>query len=502
MMEDEYVETKVESLENNRVKVEATIDASDVDRRMNQTYKDFARRYRFPGFRPGKAPRPVIDSALGADAIRATVTEALINEMYPKIIDEGNIFPIGKPVFGNPDSMIEAGKPYIFDFTIEVKPELELSSYDEVEIELPPAETTDEEIELEMQGFLEHYGEYQDEEDAATIAEDNYPEIALKATNAAGESIATIDTEGRIYHIGSGLFPEAFDREILGMKKGDTKKFALEVPEDDASPMTVGYAGATIDLEVKCNVVKKRVLPELTDEWVKDTMGFDSVDDLREGIASSLKSQKDMVIPRMKEGACLIELADRVQGDVPDSMAEEEESRLLQDFFTQLQQQGTSFDTYLQQQGLTSDGFKEDVKKQAIDNVKQELALDAWARHFGMEATPEEISDEFVIAGIENPAQAEKEWREEGRIHLVREGVLRAKAMRDVMDKAKVTEVAFGDRDTDEKEKDEKKPEKASSRKTATKKNSAAKQESSEEPKAEADAEAATAEAATEEEAK
>ena len=88
--------TKVETLEDNRVKVVVTIDAKDVDARIKKTYKQFAQRYNFPGFRKGKAPRPVIDNALGAEAVLATVSEDLVNDAYPQVIEAEGLFPLDR----------------------------------------------------------------------------------------------------------------------------------------------------------------------------------------------------------------------------------------------------------------------------------------------------------------------------------------------------------------------------------------------------------------------
>ena len=142
MMEDSYVETKVEALQDNRTKVTVTVDAKDIDARIKKTYKDFAYKYNFPGFRRGKAPRPVIDNALGKEAVRATVTDDLVNGCYPLAIDDCRLYPVGKPEFDETD-LVEGGKPYTFAFTVAVKPELELSSYEPVEIKLPAEGASD-----------------------------------------------------------------------------------------------------------------------------------------------------------------------------------------------------------------------------------------------------------------------------------------------------------------------------------------------------------------------
>ena len=138
------------------------------------------------------------------------------------------------------------------------------------------------------------------------------------------------------------------------------------------------------------------------------------------------------------------------------------ETNLLQELFQQLQASGMSFDAYLQAMGMKADSFKEDIKLQAADTVKQDLALDAWARHFGMTVTDEEVSEEFVKAGVEDPKALEAEWRQMGQLHMVREGVLRSKAVADVMEKATITEAK-------PEAAEEKKSEKKASKKSAKK---------------------------------
>lgn len=464
------MDTKIEALEDNRVKVAVTIDAKEIDSRIKKTYKDFAYKYNFPGFRRGKAPRPVIDNALGAEAVRATVTDEVVNDNCPLAIDESGLYPVGKPSFEDA-GLVEGGAPYTFEFTLEVKPELELSGYENAEIELPAQGASDAEIDEQIESLREHYYTFEDAPAATKLKEGGHVEIAMKATDDAGVEIETLTSESRVYSLGTGLFPETFDKEILGMKKGQTKQFTIDVPGEGAAFMA-SLAGKTaqVNFDVEVKVVKNKVLPELTDEWAKETLGFENIADLRERISESISQQKTEMIPRMKENACLSVLMDRLEGEVPQAMAEDSETSLLQDFFTQLQRQGMSFDTYLMQQNMTSDQFKEDVKKQALDMAKQDLALDAWARHFELVATDEAVSNEFAISGVENPVQLEEEWRKNGQLHLIRQGIARKMAMDDVMEKAKVTEVDMAARAAKERAEEEKKQAKKSSAKKTTKK--------------------------------
>ena len=337
-----------------------------------------------------------------------------------------------------------------------------------MEIELPAEGATDEEIQQQIDELREHYFELVDASAATKVKPENWVELSIKATDDAGEDIPSITTESRLWGMDSTLLPQAFNDELMGLKKGQSKEFDIDMPAE-TTVMTAPLAGKTtkIHFEVEVKVVKKKVVPELTDEWAKEKLGFESAEDMRTRIAESIKAQKEDILPRMKELSCLGELAKRLEGDVPEAMCEQAETQLLQDFFQQLQRQGMTFDAYLADQGVSADQFKDDVKQQAADNVKQDLALDAWARHYDLQVTDEDLAEEFKNSGAANPAALEKEWREGGRLHLLREGIMRSNAAKDVMDKAKVTEMKpLGA--------DKKSAKKTSSKKSSSKKEAAA----------------------------
>ncbi len=437
------METKVEALQDNEVRLTVTIEASEVDSRIKKTYKDFAYKYNFPGFRRGKAPRPVIDNALGAQAVVATVTDELVNGQYPLAVDAAGLYPIGKPVFEDSDELIaRAGEDFTFSAVIACKPDYELSSYEPVEIELPSEGASDEEVDDQIEMFREHYFDFKDCAATAKIAKDGFADLKIVATDPEGNDITSLSTESRMYGLGVDLFPEAFDEQLIGLKKGQTASFDLDI-SNTSSMMTSPLASkfSTVHFEIEVLRVKKKILPELTDEWVKETLGFDSVADMRERVAETIVNQKANVLPGIKESACLTVLAARLQGEAPEIMTEAAEAELLQSFFAQLQSQGASFDAYLMQQGLTPEQFKADIKLQAADVVKQDLALDAWARHAEYVVTEEEMSAEFVKSGAEDPAALEEEWRENGQMHMLRQGIMRTRAVEEIMNSAVVTEL-------------------------------------------------------------
>lgn len=443
------METKVEALQDNRTKVTVTFDAKDISTRIREQYKDYANRYNFPGFRKGKAPRQIIDNMLGKDAVRATVTDDLVNDSYPLVIDDCDLYPIGDPEFEETE-LVEDGQPYEFSFTVEVKPVVELSSYDPVEIELPYEGVTEAEIDEQVENFRQYYFVYEDADDDTEVISNSRVDLNMKATDDAGEPIKALTSESRGYTLGENMMPVEFDARLIGMKKGDKTSFTIVMPSDP-QVMIMPYAGKTskIDFEIELNAVKKKTLPEVTDEWVNKSIGFKDVSQLREALRQSIATQKTQAMPRIKENAVLNAIEERFEGEVPQALIDEAESTLLQDFFQQLQSQNMTFDTYLSQQGMTSEEFQEDVEKQAVDVAKQDLALDAWARHFEIAASDEDVEAEFKASGADDPEALMAEWREEGQIHLVREGIIRTKAVLDLIKTASVTTIG-GEEPADE----------------------------------------------------
>lgn len=464
------MKTKVEVLESGATKLTVTIEAAEIDARIKKTYKDFGAKYRFPGFRPGHVPRPVIDSNLGKDAVRSTVTDELLNESFPLAVDENDLNMISQPKFGDVEGLVEEGKDFTFSAEFEVKPELELSDYSPVHIEVPFKKASEAEIDEQIEALGNYYYDYKNAPANTKVKQENSVEITLVVKDDKGEVMESLGAEDRLYELGQGLFPAAFDEALLGMKKGETKSITLNVAENPCM-MTSILKDKTeeVTFEVEIKAVKKKIAPEVTDAWVKETLGFADVAELRVRMGESIEQQKGDIIPRIMENNALFALQERLIGEVPAVMAEEAERDLLQNFFTQLQNQGATLDAYLKAQDITADKFKEDVKLQAVDTVKQNLALDAWARHAGIEVSDEEIVEEFKNSGAQDPDALYEEWKAQGRLHIVREGIMRGKALEALLAEADVEEV--------ETPAAEEKPAKKASAKKASKKADASDEE-------------------------
>lgn len=439
IMED-FVKTAIEELQDNKVKLTVTVDAADVDKAVSDVYKTYGSRASVPGFRKGKVPRPVIDSFVGGkEVILAQATEDLINSTFPLAVDDADITPVGQPQFSQ--DLIAERTDYTYEVTVEVEAAAELSSYEPVTITLPAATVTEADIDDQIDHMTSHYADFVDKPEGAAIAMGDRVVLNISSKTDGGRTISSLTSEDFSYTLGSVLMPEIFDSYLLGLKAGETTSFEVPVPLDP-SPYLAEVAGsalkACINAEVKS--IKEKKNPEITDEWVKDTFGMDGVADFRDAIRNMIASDRESALPRMKETRVYAALRARVQGEPSPAMCEEEESELMQNFFRQLQSGNITFDNYLNQMGLTKEQFRDDLKMQAKDQCLEFMALDAWARKFGMTATPEEVSAEFEKADPEHAAELEAEWRENGQLHRVRRMVSRDKAFHAIMDSAIVTE--------------------------------------------------------------
>lgn len=436
------MKTKSENLKDNKVKVTVNFDKDEVSQAISNKYRELASKYKFPGFRKGKAPRPVVDSLFGEDGVLVQVTDDLVNNNYPLSLDAEYLFPTAKADFGKDDTkLVEQGKPYSFSYTVEVEPSFELSSDSPAKIELPPICATKEEIDAQINQFREHYFTYVDAKPNEKAKSDSTVSLDIEAKDDNGNKIDSLTNKALNYHLGSKFLPDDFEKKIVGLKKDDKLSFVMKMPKEP-SVYTTSLQDKTknISFKLKVNSIQKKEYPKVDDAWAKKNMGFDTVKEMREKIKEQIVNEKERMQSILKENKCLDFLAKRIKEEAPKANIERKEAELMQDFFTQLQQNGMTFDQYLQRQGISSDKFKEDLKKQAADVAKQDMALDAYAKLKGIKATQAEVEEEFKHGDPKNWKNLYNEWVKRGELRIVKRAIVRMKAAKDLVKNAQVKE--------------------------------------------------------------
>ena len=414
-------------VENGILTATVTIPAADVDDAIKKAYRDAAKRYNFPGFRRGKAPRPVIDRMLGEGAVLAIATEDAVNAVAPEILEDLDIVPVKDGEF-KVDAIVKDHEDFTFSVDYKMRPEPALSSYEPVSIEMPPAEVTDAEIDAQINMLLAYQVKFEDVEDRGVEAED-FVTVDIKDVKNA-ESLAG---EGRAVFVGSGSMPEAVEEGLKGMKAGESKEISWTPEGEDAEEATV---------EVTVKSIRARITPELTDELAKETFGFDSVEAMRDAVKIEIEQDKQSRLPGIKESRCVAALAERLELEEMDEDYEQSVFQELgQQFLSNLSARGMSLDQWLQANRLTSEQFISDLHHQADDVARESLALDALARELKIEVTDEDIDAEFERAGVEDVEASKASFVTEGRMPAVRDSIRRSKACDWLVENAQVTEV-------------------------------------------------------------
>lgn len=454
--------TSVERLEGTKVKLTVVVPAEQVDQSIAKMYKVVAKKVRIPGFRPGKAPRPMIDAAVGREYVLTEATEDVVNTSYPLALDAEALRPIVSPEMPELDS-VEAGKSYTYVAEFEVRPELTLSDSANFSVALPSKEATDAEIDLQIESARERFASLEPVEDRGVEAED-FVLVSFTGT-VDGEAYEGNQVDKYLYEMNRGLMPSEFDAGIVGAKPGEERDIEFVIPESSSNP---DFIGKKAGFHVEVHEIKAKRLPEVDDEFATNVGGFDSVDDLRADLKTRIGLQKATEFDRTKERSVRELVGSRLVGDVPQAMIESRQATMMRDFLTMLETREIAVDEYLSATGIDMDGLEADMRVQGEQSVREDLALEALFRALGMEVTADDIEaelKEIADATGTSVEESRKRWEELGLMAVVTEQIMHRGAVKWLLDNAEVTEVAEGADDSAEKKAPAKK--KAAAKKSA-----------------------------------
>lgn len=376
--------TKVEKIEKNIVKLEVTIPADRFKAALKKSYSKNASKYNIPGFRKGKAPMHMIEKFYGEGAFYEDAINALIDETYPEALKESGVTPVDYPEI----DVAAVGKEVDFTYTakITVKPEVELGQYKGIEVNKVEYAVSDEEIDAQLASMREKNARIVTKEEGAVEQGD----IAVIDFEGFVDEVAFEGGKGENYDltIGSGSFIPGFEEQLVGAKLGEAVDVNVSFPEDYHAEELKGKPAL---FKVTVKEIKFKELPELDDEFVKDVSEFDTIDELKADLrkkqeeANSLKAKKDY------EEAVVKAVVDATELEIPQAMTDREIDYMIKDLDYRLQYQGLKLDQYLEMMGITQETLRNDYRSIAETRVKTNLVLEAVAKVENIDVTEEEI---------------------------------------------------------------------------------------------------------------
>ncbi len=364
----EKKETK-KTVNKNVHEVVIKIEGEAWEKAMDVAFKKRQKDAKVDGFRKGKVPRDIYEKHYGKESLFIDAADSVLQDAYDRAMEESKLVPVVQPGV-DLKSLDENGVEFIFK--IITKPELNIKKYQGLSIKPEKVNVEKEEIDHELSHILE-----------------KYTEITLKSGKVENGDIAVIDFEGfkdgvafdggkgenYSLEIGSNTFIPGFEEQLIGMNAGDEKEIEVIFPDDyNAEELK----GAKATFKVKVNEVKEKVAREMDKDFFDDLgmEGIDSEEALRKEVEANIKAGKEADAENAYIDKLLEEVSKNVEVDIPQEMVDEETDRLLKRFAQQLQMQGISLDVYYQFTQTDEVKLREQLEKEAYQNVLYRLMLE------------------------------------------------------------------------------------------------------------------------------
>ena len=412
----------VEPLEGNKVKLSVEVDEQEFEQAVNAAFKKIAREVRIPGFRPGKAPRRLLESRLGAGAGRAQALNDSLPEYYSDAVRIEEV-----DVIAPPEIEVTSGEedgPVTFEATVEVRPTVEIDGYADLSVEIPVPSATDAEIDEQIERVRSQFAELEVVERAAEPGD--YVTVDIEGSQD-GEVLEGLVASAYLYEVGSGAIVPELDEQLTGASAGDELTFTADHPNNSEETPE-----EELTFEVSVTEVKAKVLPDVDDELAAQASEFDSLADWRDDMVKRLtqvkRAQSQMAV-REKIGEALAEL---VTDDLPEPLIGQEMQERLQDMAMRLQAQGLTLDQWLQFSGTDSEAFLADLRETAERSAKVDLALRAVAVAEKIEADDDDLEEEFaaVAERVQQDAEVVRDQlTEAGHMPALKADIAKRKAL-------------------------------------------------------------------------
>lgn len=236
-----------------KVKLTVQVEEVELEPAIAAAWKEIAKEVKIPGFRPGKAPRALMEKQIGSGYARAEALNRAIPEFYGEAIIENDVDVIAQPELDITDG--EESGDVTFTAVVGVRPSINIAGYGSLRVEVPSPEVATEDIDAQIDRIRSQYGELEVVERAA--ASDDFVTVDISGTQD-GEEVDGLTADDYLYRVGSGMIASELDENLLGASAGDVVEFTAEHPDPEQDD---------VDFRVVVKEVKERVLPELTDEW-------------------------------------------------------------------------------------------------------------------------------------------------------------------------------------------------------------------------------------------
>lgn len=410
------------------IEVEPDRLATAVDR----AYRRLVKTAKIPGFRPGKAPRPIFERFYGKEVLLNNAAESLLPVSYLEAVRELGIEPISRPEFEI--VKLEEGAPVEFKARVEVRPEVTLGQYKGLEVERPAVTVTDEDINREIEQLRNRYAKLVTLEDGR-VEKGDLVTIDYEGT-VDGKPFAGGEAHDRQVEVGMGFLAPELDEGLLGMAIGETKEIRMKLADDYHDS---AVAGKEAVLKVTVKGIRRKELAAVDDEFAKDVSEFDTLAELKADIRNKLEETAREQAEATVRNAVVAKAVENARVDIPPKMIDSALDGVMEEALRPVLQQGLKAEDYFRLTNTTPEDLADKLRPEAEARVKRELVLDAIAKAEGIKVEDEELDKEIERLARyyrQEAGELKKTLEQHGELQSLRRGLMRDKAVKLVVDNA------------------------------------------------------------------
>ena len=372
--------------EKSTVKLSIAFTEQEWQDAINSAYAKVRGRYAVPGFRKGKAPKPVLENYYGKGIFYEEAFESLYNRYYPEILtnEKDNFTAVGDPELDVEE--MKEGEGVVLSAIVPIKPEVTIESYKGLKIKKFEYNVSDADVDKEANKILESQATELEVENRACR---NGDKVNIDFSGSVdGEKFPGGTADDYDLVLGSGAFIPGFEDAVVGMKKGENRDINVKFPEDYQAD---NLRGKDAVFAITLNKITEKIYPELTDEFVKGHAGVETVAEYKAKTRERLEKNAENRGRDETENSILAEISKHTTTVIPDAMIEGEIDRMVKDFSYRLMYQGLKLDDYLKYMGLSMEDFRAQFKSQAEPRVLNQLIIDKIVKTEGFKAEESEI---------------------------------------------------------------------------------------------------------------
>jgi trigger factor len=422
------MKTDLVDVNETRKSLNIEIPSEVVDAEIDRIARDYSRKARIPGFRPGKAPARVIKARF-KDQILHDVAHDLVPRAIDEALRERGVEPVDTPDVR--DVVVDEGQALTFTASFETLPAFDVGAYDTIELRRPSGRIDDDVVQQSMERLRERAARFEPAEGRGVIDGDTVTmDLERKEPDGTSDTHADVAVE-----LGATANPPGFDEQLLGLEVGATKTFDVHYPSDYAIEE---LRDKTLTYTTTIKDIKRRVLPELDDDFAKDLGQFDTLDALRARVREDLEHEARHAVERDVRSELMKQLAARVPFELPASLVDREVERRLEDFARRLMEQNVD----PRQAGIDWTAFRDSQREAAKEAVAGAIVLDEVARREQLEVTEAEIDQEvgrYAERTGRTATAVRAALEKEGGLSRVSAGLRREKSVDFLMARAKIS---------------------------------------------------------------